>query len=194
MKLLKDTAILATAVAALATGPALALDSPKATAEQVETKVYQLLDKNMTTIKFANRSDTLSEAEITRLRAFAKASKDEANLDQIVVAAWSDKEYPAARDENLEKSDRDLADKRAEAVKKVLKDAGAKDVDTYSFAEHPSWLSRIFNTEQAKLKGSGKVKDSEDRVIASLGKQLRAKGGPGSTVVILKHKDEVVSH
>src|SRR5690606_38329831 len=104
----------------------------------------------------------------------------------VVVAAWSDREFPESKDKTLSDADRKLADKRAESVKTALRNMGLAKIETHSMAEHPGWLARTFNTKDAQLKGEGKVKNSDDLVVAELGKKLREEGGPGKVVVFLR--------
>jgi len=162
--------------------------------EDTQTKIYELLDKDITTVKFNRDSAVLSDSEKSSLRSLVEAAKANKNIDRFIVAAWSDREYPASKDQKLSKTERDLAKNRMDTIQAFLKDVGAKDVDTYSFAEHPSWLARVFNTEQAQIKGAGKVKDEEERIVADIGKRLRDKGGPGTGVVVVKTKEEAAAH
>lgn len=158
------------------------------------TGIFQIFERDMTTIRFAPGSSTLSANDRQALTTMAADLKGDPNVAKLVVAAWSDKEYPAGPDQRLSSADRSLAEDRAKHVKDVLVDSGARSVSTYSMAEHPSWLARTFNTAQAKLKGDGRIKSSQDHVIADLGRQIRNHGGPNDVVVIVQHKSDNVAH
>jgi len=79
-------------------------------------------------------------------------------------------------------------------VKQALKDAGAGDVDAYSMAERPTWIQKTFNTEGAKVKGAGEVKDTDDAQVAQIGDRLRSKGGPGTAVIVAKYEVSAAAH
>jgi hypothetical protein len=183
------------AIAALMTfaAPAWAQTSQPTIGDSA-TDVYKILAKDMTSVTFPKGSDNLSKTDKDHLATLARETNQDATVDKLIVASWSDKEYPAQKDAKLDSADRRLADQRADAVKKALKDAGAKSVETFSMADHPSWLAKTFNTENAKLKGERKVKSTDDEIIADLGRQIRAKGGPSTAVIIVKHTADSMAH
>ncbi len=176
----------------LATGLTLSAASVMAegnqpsTIEKVQTKVYELLDKDMNTIKFAKDSDALTDSEKQSIRAFVTAAKNNGKVDKFIVAAWSDQEMPKG-DAKLNDKQKNLADDRSHAVKQALKEAGADDVEGFTMAVDANWIQKTFNTEGAQLKGEGKVKDAEDQVNANIGQRLRSKGGPGTAVIVAKY-------
>ena len=161
----------------------------KAQAEKLQAKIYELLDKDITTVNFKKGSSNLSNAEISSLKSLVTAAKKNGVVEEFVVAAWSDQEYPTAPDQKLTVKQRDLADKRNDQIKNVLKEADSGTVSTYSMAERPSWIAKTFNTEDAQVKGAGKNSSADDQAEIHIGKRLRDKGGPSKAVVVVKYKE-----
>ena len=81
--------ILATGLT-LSAASVLAEGSKPSTIEKIQTKVYELLDKDMNAIKFAKDSDALSDSERQSIRAFVTAAKSNGKVDKFIVATWSD--------------------------------------------------------------------------------------------------------
>lgn len=183
----------------LATGLTLSAASVMAegtqpsTIEKIQTKVYELLDKDMTAIKFAKDSDALTDGEKQSIRAFVTAAKNNGKVDKFIVAAWSDEEMPKG-DKKLSDKQKNLADDRNHAVKQALKEAGADDVEGFSMATDANWIQKTFNTEGAQLKGEGKIKDADDQFTANIGQRLRSKGGPGTAVIVAKYEVSAAAH
>ncbi len=184
--------ILATGLT-LSAASVLADGAQPSTIEKIQTKVYELLDKDMTAIKFAKGSDALTDSERQTIRAFVTAAKNNGKVDKFIVATWSDQEMPKG-DAKLNEKQKNLADDRSHAVKQALKEAGAADVEGFSMAERANWIQKTFNTEGAQLKGAGKAKDAEDQVVVQIGDRLRSKGGPGSAVIVAKYDVSNASH
>ncbi len=162
--------------------------------QDAKTKVFELLDKKHVTVNFKNSSATLEQSEIDELKTLLEANKGQGAIERVIVATWADKEYPAGKGEKLSEADRKLADQRAEGIKKALTSLGITKVDTYSMAEHPSWISKAFNSEQAKVKGEGAVKSADDQLASEIGQKMRDKGGPGTAVVLVRHAGDYSAH
>ena len=108
--------------------------------------------------------------------------------------AWADREYPQKKGKDLSKGERDLAVARADHVAKVLKGFGVSKIEMHSMAEHPSWIAKTFNTDDAKLKGEGKTNALDDAAIERIGRQIRLKGGPSTAVVMVRREGKLQSH
>lgn len=185
------------ATTGLGTVPAAvaAPETPVSTAIQdIKTKVYELLGKHTATVSFEPGKSTLSAGERQNLAAVVAAVRQDATIGSAIVAAWSDQEYPASKDQSLAKAERQLADARLASVREALTNLGVSSVETHSMAEHPSWFSRLMNTEDTKVKGEGKVKDANDEMIMEIGKLLRDRGGPGKAVVLIRRVGDRVAH
>ena len=74
-------------------------------------------------------------------------------MADVKVIAWSDSEYPAKKQKQLSKKDRELAERRASMLEDFLKqNLKSADVDTYNMAERPNTLENLFDTSDARLK------------------------------------------
>lgn len=165
-----------------------------AAVDDAKTKIFQWLDKEHVTLNFKTGSTTLPQNEIDELKTLVDASKNKAAIEKVIVATWSDKEYPAGSGEKLSDADRKLAEQRADTIKKALSSLGVAKVETFSMAEHPSWIAKTFNTEQAKVKGQGEVKSADDALASEIGKKLRENGGPGTAVVLVRRAGDFSTH
>lgn len=166
-------------------GPMAVAGEAEKLLERAQTEVYDFIDKDITKIEFAEGSATLSEAEKIGLRALVKSVRDDSRVEGIVVAAWSDHHYPEVG-KKLSDADVELADRRQRSVEAVLDELGIYNISTYSMAEHPSWIGKVFFTEESKVKKSIEGEEVEDRDAVALAATLQNRGGPSSAVVIVK--------
>jgi hypothetical protein len=169
----------------LAAGPAFAADTQTVT-QDVKTTFLDLINKDSVNVGFKEGTSAVSKDERSDLKATVDAVRKDTKIARVIVAAWSDKEYPAGKEEALKASDKKLASDRASNVKAVLSELGVSNVETYTMTEKPNWFEKEFNTDDAKVKGAGKVKDSDDQVTTEIGRLLREKGGPKSVVVLVR--------
>lgn len=201
MKILRNTLALA-ALGALTLAPvargADVVEMGKDTQNvKVTNESFVILDRDMTTVHFGKGADALSAGDQDALKQFVNTVGHEAKLDKLIVAAWSDQEYPT-KGQELSKADHKLANERGAVIKKALKNDGAKDVTVYNMAEAPGWFAKEFNTTQSLVKGAASAKQEErsnkDALLTEIGQKLRQHGGPGTAVIIAKWKNEVVAH
>lgn len=185
---------LTTALTAGAAYAESASSAVKGAVQNVKTELFDIMNKETVTVNFKDGSSVVDQGEVNDLKALLTSNKREGKIDSLIIAAWSDKDYPAGQGETLSDADRKLADQRADAVKKTLTSLGAGKVDSYSMAEHPSWIAKTFNTQDAKVKGEGAVKDADDNLTAQIGKQLKDKGGPGTVVVLVRREGDYSAH
>jgi hypothetical protein len=162
-------------------------EQPASTAVQdAKTKVYEMLGKDTATLSFENGSTALSEAERQNLAAVVAAVRANATISSAIVAAWSDRDYPANKGQRLGRDQRQLAEERVSSVKKALESLGVAHIETHSMAEQPGVFGKLFNTEDTMIKGEGKVEDANDRYNDDIGHILRDHGGAGKSVVIIR--------
>ncbi|RYZ55907.1 MAG: hypothetical protein EOP07_13370 [Proteobacteria bacterium] len=154
--------------------------------ESAQTKLYDLVDKDMTTVNFAKGGSALSEAELRNIRAVYKSVLADTQVSRVIVAAWSDREGIKSG-VKLPPAQVNLAQKRAEAVKRILAEMSDKPIDSYNMAEDASWIEKTFRTKDAKVKEEVKSPGiTPDGNVQSLAANLESKGGPGKTVVIVQ--------
>ena len=156
---------------------------------EVTARGYQILDKDLLTIKFDPGSAVLSDSSLTALADFAKITQGESPIDQYIIASWGDQDYPAKGE--LSQSQRNLADLRAKNIKKFLKTEASERIKTFEMTKQPDWIQRAFNTETAELKIKGSSRTQNERVYKEIGQRLHNKGVPDTAVIVARFKNEV---
>jgi hypothetical protein len=137
-----------------------------------------LKDDNIV-LDFKNGQQQLSAAHRNKLRTFINAAKARGEIDEVKIAVWSDKEFPATGE--LSDKDRTLASKRAEHLENFLTDQlDVSEVETFNMAEKSNWLARTFNTDDAEIKslfgteGGAPIDHDEFQVFKSKGDASKA--------------------
>lgn len=165
--------------------------------EAVQQTIYDISDKDTTTVNFEKGSAVLSESAATELKTTLAAGRSDAGLKEVIIATYADKVYPRDAKDSLSKADRDLAKNRGEAIKKKLEEFGGKSVKIYNMAEKANWFERKLVTTDAQVKNeagkSPEKQDSEDAFFQALGKRLTSIGGPGKAVVVMRY-DNALAH
>ena len=110
--------------------------------------------QNYVEIGFNQGSATLTDSAKTSLNSIIKQAREEGKTDEVVVLSWSDQEYPSKDQKILPKSQLELAENRNKNIEKYVKNMKDIDVNTYNMAERPSAFSKLFNTDDTKLKES----------------------------------------
>lgn len=129
--------------------------SEKADSQKINNTVAQEAKAhNFVEISFDQGSATLSESAKASLDAVVEQARTSGKIDEVLVFSWSDEEFPSKNLKKLSKQQRELAEKRNEAISKHIKSQKSVDVDTYSMAERSNALSRWFNTTDNKLKNA----------------------------------------
>lgn len=138
-------------------------------------------------LMFEPGSAMISQSNMDSLRKFINDEKAKAGeIDEITVAAWSDKALPQAPAE-LTEADRDLAMKRADAIALVLKNEfNLTDVETYNMAERANWLARTFDTKDAELKSIFSRKGAETPLDNEEFMVFKNQGGASEAVLVLE--------
>jgi hypothetical protein len=104
-------------------------------------------------VNFERGSSVLTEGSREALREMVAKAKRDGKIDELNVLAWADRDYPADKNVKVPSADRALADRRADAISTFLKsDLAVNDVDTYNMTERPGALSKLFNTDNARMK------------------------------------------
>lgn len=141
-----------------------------------------------TTVTFDAGSAMLSEADKNDLKKLVEAARAKGTINQVTVAAWSDRMLPA-RGQKLSDRERNLADKRGDAITEYLKTTLAVgDVDNYNMAENSNWLARTFNTKDAELKSVFAKKAYDLPVTNAEFELIKHEGGPSEAVVVTEMK------
>jgi hypothetical protein len=139
---------------------------------------------------FDPESDRLSEIDLEQLRTAVQSANAIGAVRGAAVAAWSDSSYPESPRAMLPRTERALADRRADAVATELRKLDVAAIDVFNMAEHSSWFSRTFKTADARVKGlpdaAAGRQSAKDLQLEALGNMIREKGGPAKVVVALR--------
>jgi|GEM_PF-3551744 len=142
------------------------------------------------TIEFSPGSALLTQTETAKIRDLVASSKSGGMRSKgTTIAAWSDRALPRTSGQKLSDADRDLAEKRADAIKSYLKDEqNVSTVDTYNLADDSNWLARTFKTSDSELRSVFGKKGSETPVTHSEFKVIQNEGGPSTAVVVIEQE------
>jgi hypothetical protein len=152
--------------------------------ENLKQETYDLVDKDITSVSFSKGSHKLSKSDLSTIRAMYKAVLSDNTVDKVIVAAWADDKMPSGT--KLSDAQVDLAEKRADAIKDVLKKMGNKNVDTYNMAKDATWIGKVFETQNAEIKEAMKGSPADDANANRIAELLESKGGVSKAVVIIK--------
>ena len=109
---------------------------------------------NYTLIEFKHGSDQLTPASRQALKSLSIEGEHQSRaMDEVKVLAWADREYPTAKTK-ASKKELDLADRRADAIKKFMKDdlKLSVDIDKHNMAKRPGMFSEMIKTDDYKVK------------------------------------------
>lgn len=116
--------------------------------------VKQTKSKFFTEIEFKKGSAALKEEARQSINNIIEAANMKGEIDELIVLSWADVEYPSNAIKKLSPEQRKLAKKRNQAISSYAKTVGYIEVDTYSMAEKPNALSKLFNTSDKRIKES----------------------------------------
>ncbi|MCX6117609.1 MAG: hypothetical protein NT027_08715 [Proteobacteria bacterium] len=154
--------------------------------DKLKNRVEYAIEHDTHIIQFSKGSSAISTSELQKLQDYIGFARQNTCVKQIVLASWSDSNYPIKNGESLDADSQKLANERGQATKLALEKMGINDVESHSMAVHPSWISNLFNTNDSVLKGETTVSSRSDEVIANAGKLLQNAGGPSKVVVLVK--------
>jgi hypothetical protein len=149
--------------------------------------LFELVDKESIKVNFKSGSAEVSVGEQNDLKALVAARQKKGPIARVIIAAWSDKDYPARKEEQLTAQDRSLALERGANLVSVLKGFGISNLETYSMAEYPAWISTTLTIKTSKAKGSNTNKDQDDARTQEIAKKLKNRGGKGKAVVLIQN-------
>lgn len=124
------------------------------TTSKVESAVADSDERGMVTeLSFNKGKAELSSRARTQLTAVLSKAAQAGKIDDVKVITWADQEYPSRNQTELSSDQRDLVDKRNQAIEDFIKEyRSGTDVDAYNMAERPNALERLLNTDDAKIK------------------------------------------
>ncbi len=121
---------------------------PETTADKIDAHSF-------VEIKFNKNSTKLTQDSKNSIRNLMKLNKmDKNDLDQVIVLAWADQDYPSEKKDTLSPKQVDLAKRRTESISKFVKSIRNVTVEMHSMAQQPSAVSEWLNTQDSKIKNS----------------------------------------
>lgn len=146
---------------------------------------------NLTGVRYSavafpmNKSTLSLEDKIALQNLVRDARSSDEGLNEITIVTWADQSAPAL-DQKLSKSQRELAESRANEIEIYLKqDLNARNVEVVSMAEsEDNWFARNYDADDAELRSMYSMKGSDVPVTEREFQFLREEGGPSAAVVI----------
>jgi hypothetical protein len=133
----------------------IACASPAADAAMSKAAAERIDAHSFVEIKFPQNSWVLTEDSKGSIRNLMKLNRlDKNKLDQVIVLAWVDQEYPSEQKDKLSPKQLALAKKRNEVIAAFVKSIKNVTVETHSMAQQPSTVSDWLNTQDSKIKNS----------------------------------------
>ena len=153
---------------------------------------YWVVDKSTYTVSFDERSSKLSQTAKNSLKALFLSLSSEVHDGEIVIAAWSDKDFPMKNESSLLGPDRALATARANVVKDfVQKQRQDLAIVTMNMAEQNHVLAPLLEGSESQVKAAMQSGETDSRKTAAISRELKSRGGPGKVVVLVRkaHQD-----
>lgn len=160
-----------------------------------ESKVVSMESKQLaseeesnlvTEVTFTKEQATLSKAAQEDIRKLYQKAAKRGKIDEVKVVTWGDQEYPSVHEKRLSEKQIKLVEKRNDALEKYLDQiTKGADVETYSMAERPGTLNRLFASEDAKIK-----KSLETAGIPNTDTSVKVPGKASKSVVIFIMEEE----
>ncbi len=161
----------------------------KRSASDLKAGFFDLFDKNSIDVNFDNGSSALSEGEKSDLTALIKGQDKNVKNLKLVIASWSDEDYPATTNKDLSDGSISLADKRGEAVATFLRTHKFAEVEKLNMAKHENRLLQWWGTEKSKVKDAVEQPTTKPKTEKSWvqyeAEVVRGKGGPNEVVVLV---------
>lgn len=174
------------------------LRAEESTTQKIDVKVkqtlYTIVDKTTYTVDFKKGSSAVSKNARNSFKALFNSLKGELADGEIVVAGWSDHDFPTNPDAKLSAEDERLASARIDNVKKVVKELGLKNnIATINLGKQNTILEKLFSGNEEQVKDVMQNGETDSRKIAAISKKLQSDGGPRKVVVMVRRAmDEAV--
>lgn len=141
-------------------------------------------------LMFESGSSKVSADQEAELKAFLVSSRFHFKIREVIVAAYSDKPFPAESGTSLTSEDRDLAIHRGYMVQRKLEEFGASNVHVVNMAKRPNWFDTTFMTRNGQIKkmlGSESFDPEVDNPFyRSVASKMHTDAGPGAVVIAVR--------
>lgn len=165
------------------------------TAVGAKELVYTVVDKSEYTVSFKKGSALVDQSAKNSLKALFKSLKGELKGADVVIGAWSDRDFPLDPEVKLSADDAKLAKARASNVEKAVKSLGVKNsIQLINFGEQNSLLSKMFKlgSDAPEVKDAVQTGTTDSRKVAAVAKRMHDNGGPEKAVVLIRREADPV--
>lgn len=188
--MLKTTTRALFVLTALCVNPTM-IHAEESTTQKIDVKVkqayYTVVDKTEYTVDFKNGSSVVSQSARNSLKALFKSLKGELAGGEIVIAGWSDRDFPESPNTKLSDADGKLAAARVDNVKAVIQGLGLKnDIQTLNMGQQNSLLEKLFSGSEEQVKEVMQNGETDSRKTAAISKSLKSNGGARKVVVLVR--------
>lgn len=105
-------------------------------------------------VRFRKGSHTLDKKELEKIRKAMRDAAQTGAVNEVRIVSWADNEYPSTYTKKLPPRQRELANERAEEIKRSLESFNDVSVKTYNMAERPGALQSLLSSSDYKMKSS----------------------------------------
>lgn len=137
-------------------------------------------------ITFSKEKAFISDQARNELQALQRKAASRGKIEEIKVITWGDQEYPSVHEKELSETQKKLVKMRNDALEKYL-DEISKDakIETFSMAERPDALNKLFSSDEAQIK-----KSLETAGIPNTDTTVKVPGKASKSVVIFIMEEE----
>lgn len=137
-------------------------------------------------ITFSKEKAFISDQARNELKALQRKAASRGKVGEIKVITWGDQEYPSVHEKELSETQQRLVKMRNDALEKYL-DEISKDakIETFSMAERPDALNKLFSSDEAQIK-----KSLETAGIPNTDTTVKVPGKASKSVVIFIMEEE----
>ncbi len=140
----------------------------------------------VTEITFSKEKAFISDEARTELQALNRKATSRGKVEEIKVITWGDQEYPSVHDKKLSVTQQNLVKMRNDALEKYLDDLSSDaKIETFSMAERPDALNKLFSSDEAQIK-----KSLETAGIPNTDTTVKVPGKASKSVVIFIMEEE----
>jgi hypothetical protein len=155
--------------------------------------VYTVIDKSDYKVSFKNGSAVVDQSSKNSLKGLFRSLKGELIGAEIVIGAWSDKDFPLDPNTSLTANDAALAKARAESVERAIKKLGIQTkIQIINFGEQNTLLSNLFRlgSDAPEVKDAVQSGATDSRKIAAVSQHMKDKGGASKAVVLVRRESD----
>lgn len=152
---------------------------------QSQSQTQAIPDRNIASVSFQSGQSDISANNAATLRSSINAAQQNGEIQKAVVAAWPDQ--LGTQNSNTNQVTQNLAQQRADAIERQLKDSGIQNVQTHVMTDsEPTWVESTFSAVPNPMGTDSTASTGTNATADQVRSILREEGGPGKAVVILQ--------